>query len=159
MLQSLGWNLLTKDWSDLLSDFQSAEREWRTMVDERYVLVIDDEPDFLDYVTIVLSANGYRVRTAGSGGEGLEIMRQDPPDLVMLDLMISYALDGWKVSRQMQSDSRLRDIPVLIVSAIVSGEDDDLLASGKGGRVDAFMSKPLEPSALLSCVAGLMRTS
>lgn len=129
------------------------------MAGQKHVLVIDDDPDFLDYVTIVLSANDYRVRTARSAGEGLEMMRQDLPDLVMLDVMISYALDGWDVSRQMQSDSRLRDIPVLIVSAIVSREDDDLLASDKGGRVDAFMSKPLEPSALLSCVAGLIRTS
>lgn len=129
------------------------------MAGQKHVLVIDDDPDFLDYVTIVLSANGYRVRTARSAGEGLEMMRQDLPDLVMLDVMISYALDGWDVSRQMQSDSRLRDIPVLVVSAIVSRDDDDLLASDKGGRVDAFMSKPLEPSALLSCVAGLIRTS
>jgi len=126
---------------------------------QKYVLVIDDDPDFLDYVSIVLSANGYRVRTARSAGEGLEMMRQDPPDLVMLDVMISYALDGWKVSQQMQSDSRLRDIPVLMVSAIVSREDDDLLARGKTARFDAFMSKPLEPSALLSCVAGLIQTS
>ena len=85
------------------------------MAGQKYFLVIDDDPDFMYYVSIVLSANGYRVRTATSAGEGLEMMRQDLPDLVMLDVMISYALDGWNVSRQMQSDSRLRDIPVLIV--------------------------------------------
>ena len=116
------------------------------MVHQKQVLVIDDDPDFLDYVRVVLSANDYRVETATSASEGLEMMRGDTPDLVVLDMMMSYVLDGWTVSREMQFDPRLRDIPVMMVSAIVSSQEDELFSGGETGRVDAFMSKPLEPS-------------
>lgn len=128
------------------------------MVEQRKILIIDDDPDFLDYVSIVLSASGYRVYTAASAAEGLQMMRKEPPDLVVLDMMMSYVLDGWTVSRQMQSDLRLRDIPVLMVSAVVSSEDDELYASHESGRIDAFMSKPLQPSELVSSVARLIQT-
>ena len=125
------------------------------MADAKRVLVIDDDPDFCDFVRIVLSANGYLVRTAASAGEGLELMRAERPDLVIVDVMMSYVLDGWTVSREMYFDPQLRDIPVMMVSAVVGSEEDDLLPTGANGRVDAFMSKPLDPSALLRRVADL----
>ncbi len=125
------------------------------MADAKRVLVIDDDPDFCDFVRIVLSANGYLVRTAVSAGEGLELMRAERPDLVIVDVMMSYVLDGWTVSREMFYDPKLRDIPVMMVSAVVSSDEDDLLPTGESGRVDAFMSKPLDPAALLQKVADL----
>ncbi len=125
------------------------------MADAKRVLVIDDDPDFCDFVRIVLSANGYLVRTAVSAGEGLELMRAERPDLVIVDVMMSYVLDGWTVSREMFYDPKLRDIPVMMVSAVVSSDEDDLLPTGENGRVDAFMSKPLDPAALLQKVADL----
>jgi CheY-like chemotaxis protein len=125
------------------------------MADQKRVLVIDDDPDFLSFVQIVLKANGYDVRTATSSSEGLEMMRRDPPDLVILDVMMSYVLDGWSVSREMRSDPRLRQIPIMLVSAIVSDEEDNLFPKGEKEHVKAFMSKPLDPSALLRRVAEL----
>jgi len=127
------------------------------MTDTKRVLVIDDDPDFCDFVRIVLSANGYEVHTAASTGEGLDVMRAHRPDLVIVDMMMSYVLDGWTVSREMHFDPQLRDIPVMMVSAVVSSEDDELLPTGENGRLDAFMSKPLDPSALLRRVADLTR--
>lgn len=129
------------------------------MADTKRVLVIDDDPDFCDFVRIVLSANGYQVRTAATAGEGLELMRAERPHLVIVDVMMSYVLDGWTVSREMHYDPALRDIPVMMVSAVVSSEEDDLLPRGENGRVDAFMSKPLDPSALLRRVADLTQVS
>jgi len=125
------------------------------MADAKRVLVIDDDPDFCDFVRIVLSANGYLVRTAASASEGLDLMRAERPDLVIVDVMMSYVLDGWTVSREMFYDPKLRDIPVMMVSAVVSSDEDDLLPTGENGRVDAFMSKPLDPAALLQKVADL----
>jgi CheY-like chemotaxis protein len=127
------------------------------MADTKRVLVIDDDPDFCDFVRIVLSANGYQVRTAASTGEGLKLMHAERPDLVIVDMMMSYVLDGWTVSREMHFDPQLRDIPVMMVSAVVSSEEDELLPTGENGRMDAFMSKPLDPSALLRRVADLTR--
>lgn len=125
------------------------------MAKQCQILVIDDDPDFLSYVKIVLSANDYIVRTASTAAEGLEMMRQNPPDLVILDLMMSYVLDGWSVSREMHLDPALRDIPVMFVSAIVSSEEDGLFPDIENCRVDRFMSKPIEPTALLRSVAEL----
>ncbi len=119
------------------------------------VLVIDDDPDFNDFVQIVLSANGYQVDKATSAREGLDMMRQDPPDLVIVDLMMSYVLDGWNVSREMCADERLCRIPIVVVSAVVSDQDDLLFPDTGEARMDAFMSKPVGPSELLGCVSSL----
>ena len=129
------------------------------MADRKQVLVIDDDPDFLSFVQIVLRANGYEVCTAMSSNEGLEMMRRDPPDLVIVDVMMSYVLDGWSVSREMRSDPRLRGIPLMMVSAIVSDEEDSLFPQGEKEHVKAFMSKPLDPSELLRRVAELTRAA
>jgi len=126
------------------------------MAEPKQILVIDDDPDFLDYVRIVLTANGYAVRTATSAQEGLELMRALPPDLALLDVMMSYALDGWNVTREMQFDPRLRNVPVMLVSAIVSKEEDALFPTDQS-HIAAFMSKPIEPAALLRRVAELVR--
>jgi len=120
------------------------------------ILVIDDDPDFCGYVEIILSANGYQVRTAENAEVGLALARSEAPDLVMVDLMMSYGLAGRRVTREMAHDPQLCRIPVLMVSAIVSDGDDEIIPTGEDGHVDAFMTKPLEPSELLACVAGLM---
>ena len=127
------------------------------MVEQKQILVIDDDPDFLDYVKIVLTANDYQVLTALTAKEGLGMMREIPPDLVIVDVMMSYVLDGWTVSREMRADSRLAKIPVMMVSAIFGDENDALFPTDENSKADVFMSKPLEPSALLRCVAELTR--
>lgn len=126
------------------------------MAEQKNVLVIDDDPDFLDYMRIVLSANDYNVTTATTAHDGMDAMRQAAPDLVIVDVMMSYVLDGWSVTREMAYDPTLRDIPVMMVSAIVSSEDDSLFPDSEGGRIDAFMSKPLEPAMLLERMKQLL---
>lgn len=129
------------------------------MAGQKHILVIDDDPDFLDYVRIVLSANNYEVETASTAKQGLDLLRESVPDLVIVDVMMSYALDGWTVSRAMHSDPRLRDVPIMMVSAIVSDKDDAFFPNDVNDRVDAFMSKPLDPSALLKRVAELTNSA
>lgn len=120
------------------------------------ILVIDDDPDFVGYVDIILSANGYRVYTAEGAEEGLQLARSVQPALVIVDLMMSYGLAGCTVTREMAQDPALQHIPVLMVSAIVSDCDDEIIPRGEDGHVDAFMVKPLEPSELLARVAELV---
>lgn len=127
-----------------------------TKARDKTILVIDDDPDFVGYVEIILSANGYRVETAENAADGLALARASQPDLVMVDLMMSYGLAGRTVAREMVRDPALSHIPVLMVSAIVSNDDDDIIPSGEDGRVDVFMVKPLDPSELLAHVADLV---
>jgi CheY-like chemotaxis protein len=125
------------------------------MGNAKSVLVIDDDPDFLDYVSIVLSSHGYAVQTASNAAQGLEMMRASTPALVIADVMMSYVFDGWTISREMLSDACLSHIPIMMVSAIVSLEDDDLFPAAERSRIDAFMSKPVDPAELLDVVARL----
>ena len=129
------------------------------MAGQKQVLVIDDDPDFLDYVGIVLAANGYEVSTATTAKAGLDMMREWPPHIVIVDVMMSYALDGWAVSREMDSDPRLKSIPIMMVSAIVSDTDDAIFPRDVNDRVAAFMSKPLDPAGLLRRVAELAQNA
>ena len=122
------------------------------MVAKGKILVIDDDPDFLEFATIVLESEGYEVYTAESTGEGLSEMRRLKPDLVLLDVMISYTLDGLNVTREMRGDPELREIPLILISAIVSREEATLSPTGEHLHADFFMSKPIEPSELLEQV-------
>lgn len=129
------------------------------MTRPKRILVIDDDPDFLDYVGIILGAHGYAVQTATNARAGLEMMRADPPDLVIADVMISYALDGWNICQEIRADPQLQHIPLMMVSAIVSDRDESIGPKIREAQVDDFMSKPLEPSALLEHVARLIPAS
>ncbi|MHB1296352.1 MAG: response regulator [Anaerolineae bacterium] len=126
------------------------------MTEHKSILVIDDDPDFLAYVQIVLGSNGYEVRTASTAAEGMDMMRRDPPRVVIVDVMMSYVLDGWSVTRDMSYDPNLCEIPVLMVSAIVSQTDDPLFPLNGAARMDAFLSKPVDPTALVRQVQELV---
>jgi len=119
------------------------------------IVVIDDDPDFLDYVRIVLSANDHIVETCTCSEQGIDCVRRTRPDLVIVDFMMSYVLDGVAVSRAMREDDQLADIPILLVSAVVSEQDDQLLTREEKARVDAFLSKPINPAQLLQHVQRL----
>ena len=74
------------------------------------VLVVDDDPDFVKVTSKVLEKAGYEVVSAANGAKALQVMRQETPDLVLLDIMMSYILDGLDVSREMAEDPALKDI-------------------------------------------------
>ena len=116
------------------------------------VLVIDDDPDFLEFTRIVLESQHYDVLTAESAAEGLVVMRETRPDVVLLDVVISYAFDGLNVTREMQEDPQLKGIPLILVSAIVRDEELELFPAGEGLHPNLFMSKPIEPAELLQRV-------
>jgi len=126
------------------------------MPTQKRVMVIDDDPDFLSYVGIVLDAGGYVVDTALNMAEGLCRMREVPPDLVIVDVMLSRAFAGWNISHELENDSRLCCVPILMVSAIVSMQDDDLFPVEQRELASAFLSKPIEPATLLRRVGDLL---
>lgn len=121
------------------------------------IMVIDDDQDFISYVHIVLEAGGYDVDTALSVADGLRKMRIAPPDLVITDVMLSRELNGWSIRQEIKTDSNLARIPILMVSAIVSVQDGDLFPVAENGQACAFMSKPIEPAALLQRVSELIQ--
>jgi CheY-like chemotaxis protein len=122
---------------------------------QKRILVIDDDPDFIEYITVILSANGYIVDTAFSVVEGLRLMHSSMPDLVIADMMISYRLDGCTIIRRIRMDPHLKHIPILIVSGVMADKDDALCPASESDEIAAFLCKPPDPPSLLHCVAQL----
>lgn len=81
------------------------------------ILCIEDDPDMIDYITLILTGAGYKVIGAEGGAEGLRLMRQETPDLVLLDLMMPE-MNGAEVLLQKQQDPAIRDIPVIALTAM-----------------------------------------
>ncbi len=121
------------------------------------ILVVDDDPDFTEITSTLLKSAGYEVQTACTGDQALTCMRQQPPDLVILDVMMSSVLDGVDLSDRMQADSQLRKIPVIMVSAIAQSEYAAMFPTDAYLAVDAWMSKPVRPQALLANVERLLK--
>ncbi len=116
------------------------------------ILVVDDDPDFVEITTRVLTKEGYRVTSAANGQEGLKAMREQRPDLVLLDVMMATPLDGVHVSREMASDPELKGIPVIMISSIDSSEHAGLLPDDVHIPIDAWISKPAKADDLLNTI-------
>ena len=110
------------------------------------VLVVDDDDDILEIVRVNLELEGHEVLLAGSGAEALELVRRQPPDLVLLDIMMP-GIDGWEVLARLKSDHELRatTVPVLMVTALTA--DDDRVRGGIEGAI-CYLTKPFHPSEL-----------
>ena len=116
---------------------------------KKTVLIIDDEYAILELIGILLTDYGYHVQTATSGDEGLAIMGQERPDLVVLDYMMPV-LNGGDVLRQMREQPTLADVPVIMVSAAPRAVEEANL------EFDAFLSKPFDVAELLRIIEELI---
>jgi CheY-like chemotaxis protein len=116
------------------------------------VLVVDDDPDFVKVTTKVLEQEGYDVISAPNGAKALQTMRQERPDVVLLDIMMSYILDGLDVSREMAEDPDLKDTPVIMVTSLTGVKGSGVFPTDEYVPVDEWLSKPVDPETLLTRV-------
>jgi CheY-like chemotaxis protein len=116
------------------------------------VLVVDDDPDFVKVTSKVLEKAGHTVASASNGAKALKALRQDPPDVVLLDIMMSYILDGLDVTREMAEDPLLKDIPVIMVTSLTGVRDSGMFPTDEYIPVDEWLSKPVDPATLLARV-------
>jgi Lrp/AsnC family transcriptional regulator for asnA, asnC and gidA len=121
------------------------------------ILVVDDDPDFVEITRLALGSEGYEISTASNGEEALATMRLSTPDLVILDIMMQGVLDGLRTAREMRTEGDLRTVPVLLVSSITSSSFAGLLPKEGNLPVDNFLVKPVEPAVLLAEVKRLTR--
>jgi CheY-like chemotaxis protein len=115
------------------------------------ILIVDDDPDFIIVSKMVLQAEGYQVMEANNGWQALDAIRKDKPDLIMLDVMMTSTLEGVNVSKQLESDPNLRDIPVVMISSIATTEYASEFPEERV-PIDAWLSKPIQPAVLLKTV-------
>jgi len=124
------------------------------MADEpKRVVCIEDEPEMIDLVRLILGRKGFYVIGANGGIEGLETVRREKPDLVLLDLMMPD-MDGWEVYQQIKADSALREIPVIVVTA--KAQSIDKVLGLHIAKVDDYITKPFGPQELLESVEKIL---
>ena len=116
------------------------------------ILVVDDDPDFVEITRMILEAHGYEVGSAANGDEALSKMKEEPPDLVILDVMMSGVLDGVNLSHEMNDEPALRRVPIVMVSSIASSAQAGMFPTDEYIPIDDWISKPVQPKTLLEKV-------
>jgi len=127
----------------------------------RKILIIDDEPDVVSYLEMLLRDAGYETVSASNGREGMEMARQEKPDLVTLDVSMPEA-SGTRFYKEIRQDPDLAEIPVVIVTAVTGyGGDPYGYEKFLSGRKlvpppDGFFPKPIEPESFLAAIGELL---
>ncbi|MCE5281748.1 MAG: response regulator [Deltaproteobacteria bacterium] len=120
------------------------------------ILFIDDDRDFLSSQSIYFSNRGYKVLTADSTEEALKILETEDPDIMILDLMMEHFDSGFRLSHQIRSNARFKDVPLVMLSGVASatGRRFDQEAEGlkKWSKLDAFLDKPVTARQLLKVI-------
>ncbi len=113
------------------------------------VVCIEDEPEMIELIRLILGRRNFELIGAVGGREGLETVRQVKPGLVLLDLMMPD-MDGWEVYQQMKADPELNTIPVIVVTA--KAQSIDKVLGLHIAKVDDYVTKPFGPQELLASV-------
>ncbi len=116
------------------------------------ILVVDDDPDFVEITRIILEKNGYEIASAANGEEAIEKMKSENPDLVLLDIMMSQPLDGVEVARKILYDEGIKKVPIIVVSSITDSPHLAEFPTNEYLPIDDWISKPAQPDDLLKKV-------
>jgi len=124
------------------------------------ILIVDDDPDILDALTMILETKDYQVVSARDGVEGLANLKAEKPDLLILDLLMPK-MDGFAVCKELQDPrwSKFRDIPILILTSVreEASRRRYELETGLELDVDDYVEKPIAPDVLLERVGKLIK--
>jgi two-component system chemotaxis response regulator CheY len=114
----------------------------------RKVLIVDDDPNIIGFVKLLLESEGYSVATAGNGQEALDVVKRHQPHVVLLD-MVMPIMDGWEFSRRLRADGNENaNVVVVVMSASVDARRTSCQIGASG-----YLSKPFDLDNLLGCVA------
>ena len=117
------------------------------------IVIIEDEADIVEMVRYNFRKAGFEVESFGRGREGLEALRRNPPDLLLLDIMLPDE-DGLSICRQLRAEERLRELPVIFLTA--RGEEVDRIVGLEIGA-DDYVVKPFSPRELVARVKAILR--
>ena len=124
------------------------------------ILVVDDDPDILEAISMILESQGYNVVTARDGVEGLANLKAENPDLLILDLLMPK-MDGFAVCKELQDPrwAKYKDIPILILTSVreEASRRRYELETGLELDVDDYVEKPISPDILLERVGRLVK--
>ncbi|HWQ03870.1 MAG TPA: response regulator [Longilinea sp.] len=115
----------------------------------RSIVYIEDDPEMIDLVSLIVTKRGFKVIGAQGGRQGLDMVKSEKPTLVLLDLMMPD-LDGWDVYQQLKSEEDTRDIPVIIITA--KAQSIDRVLGLHIAKVDDYITKPFRPQDLIDSI-------
>ena len=121
------------------------------------ILVVDDDPDLVESVTMILESRNHEVIQAYGGIEGLEKAKAEKPDAIILDVMMPDK-DGYEVCKELKGDPEYSEIPILLLTAVVSQIPSSTYTSRMGMETEAddYVDKPVEPGELAKLVERLL---
>jgi len=122
-----------------------------------YILVVDDDPDLVETVAMMLESKGCEVGRAYDGVEGEESIKERRPDLIILDVMMPRK-DGYVLCAELKKEPETRDIPVVLLTAVGEAVPTTKYthADGMSTEADDYISKPIDTEGLWNIVSGLM---
>lgn len=124
------------------------------------ILIIDDDPDITEAMTVVLENRGYEVTGAADGSEGMDRLKANRPDVIILDVMMRTRQEGFELSRELKTNPDYKDIPILMLTAVKEKTGLDFKATAGDEAwlpVEEFLDKPVKPDVLLEKVQSLLQ--
>ena len=122
------------------------------------ILIVDDDPVFVETTKTILESRNYDVITAYDGDEGLEKVRKEKPDLILLDIIMPTQ-DGFHVCEEIKKDPEIADIPVVILTSFAKhkGATNIPVSAGLELEAEGYIDKPVSPEELLKCVGDMLK--
>ena len=121
---------------------------------KKKVVCVEDEPEIIDLIRLILGRKGFDLTGATGGLEGLEAIRRVKPDLVLLDLMMPD-MDGWEVYQQLKAEETTKPIPVIVITA--KAQNIDKVLGLHIAKVDDYIAKPFSPKELVDSVEKVLQ--
>jgi two-component system alkaline phosphatase synthesis response regulator PhoP len=127
------------------------------MTEKKRILVVDDEPDFCSIVQGNLEKEGFEVEVAYDGNEGLAKVKANPPDAIVLDVMMPEK-DGYAVCKELKEDEKLADIPIVMLTAVASHVTSTRYShyDGMSMEADDYLPKPASAEDITQSLKGLL---
>ncbi|MGB9612910.1 MAG: response regulator transcription factor [Candidatus Margulisiibacteriota bacterium] len=122
------------------------------MGEAKKILVVDDELDVTNLISLLLKSQGYKVIVATEGRQALDLARREIPDLIILDIMLP-GLDGYKIARMLKFDENYSHIPIIMLTAKVQEKDKQI---GLETGADEYLTKPFDTGFLLAKVKEIL---
>jgi CheY-like chemotaxis protein len=130
-------------------------------MEKQKILIVDDDVDLCGSLKVIFENAGYNMLTAATRSEGMEKIRTEQPDLIILDVMIEAWQDGFEMSRDLKSDPQFKNTPILMLTSIEEKTGIEMKSSAGDPvwlPVDAFLDKPVSPDTLLAEVRKLLQS-
>jgi two-component system alkaline phosphatase synthesis response regulator PhoP len=129
------------------------------MAESKTILLVDDDNDFVESNRDLLEAYGYQVLTAYDGASGFETAKRERPDLMVLDVMMAHATEGFEIARKIKEESELQDLKVLLVSGITGDMSLSfrLEADQTWLPVERILEKPINPARFIAEIEKVLK--